>query len=57
MNEEIWKGWDTFNWKELDGKDVRVFVHDFEGVQVSMLFDVDGNEFYVVNVKAVEVTK
>ena len=44
---------ETFNWKELHGKDVRVRVFDVEGVQISALLEHESGEFFIVNVKQI----
>jgi hypothetical protein len=44
---------ETFNWKELHGKDVRVLVCEAEGVQISALLENESGEFFIVNVKQI----
>lgn len=44
----------TFNWKELDNKNVRVLVTEDSGVQVSALYDPESQEFFIVSVKEVK---
>ena len=41
----------TFNWKELDNKNVRVIVTEESGVQVAALYDPESQEFFIVSVK------
>ena len=40
-----------FDWKELHGKTVRVYVYEEEGIQISALYDADSEEFFIVGVK------
>ena len=47
----------AFNWKELDGKTVRVYVYEEEGVQISALYEADTQEFFIVSIKQLEETK
>lgn len=50
----------TFNWKELHGKDVKVFVYEEDeedGVQVGALYEPESGEFFIVHVKVLEETK
>jgi len=44
----------TFNWKELDNKNVRVLVTEDSGVQVAALYDPESQEFFIVSVKEVK---
>lgn len=44
----------TFNWKELDGKTVRVVVTEDSGVQIGALYDAERHEFFIVSVKTLE---
>lgn len=41
----------TFDWKELHGKTVRVYVYEEEGIQISALYDADSEEFLIVSIK------
>jgi len=41
----------TFNWKELDNKNVRVLVTEDSGVQVAALYDPESQEFFIGSVK------
>lgn len=47
----------TFNWKELDGKEVRVYVYDQEGVQIVALHERETQEFFIVSFKNLEEGK
>lgn len=47
----------TFNWKELDGKDVRVVVVEDSGAEVAALFLTETSEFFIVSIKKPEETK
>lgn len=42
-----------FNWAELDGKEVKVYVTEAEGVQIAALATKD-NHFYFVSIKQLE---
>lgn len=44
----------TFNWKELDNKNVRVLVTEDSGVQVAALYDPESQELFIVSVKEVK---
>ena len=41
----------TFEWKELHSKNVRVFVYEEAGFQISALYEPESQEFYIVSVK------
>lgn len=47
----------TFNWKELHGKNVKVLVHEEEGIQVGALYEPESGEFFIVHVKVLEENK
>lgn len=38
----------TFNWKELDNKNVRVVVTEDSGVQIAALYDPESQEYYLL---------
>lgn len=57
MNEDIDWGAMVFNWKELDGKTVRVAVTESEGVQVVGLYEPEKGRMYFVSVKQMGETK
>ena len=44
----------TFNWRELDNKNVRVIVTEDNGVQVAALYDPESQEFFIVSVKEIK---
>ncbi len=44
----------TFNWQELDGKTVRVYVYEEEGVQTSALYEAETQMFFIVSIKKLE---
>ena len=46
----------TFNWKELHGKQLHVIVVEDSGVQSATLYDSATKEFFVVSVKKLEET-
>lgn len=48
---------ETFNWKELHGKDVRILVCEAEGIQIAALLEHESGEFFIVNVKQTEEQK
>lgn len=48
---------ETFNWKELHGKDVRVLVCEVEGIQIAALLEHESGEFFIVKVKQTEQTE
>ena len=54
MNNDIdWGSVNTFNWKELHGKQLHVIVVEDSGVQSVMLYDSVTQEFFVVSVKQI----
>jgi hypothetical protein len=58
MNNDIdWGSVNTFNWKELHGKQLHVIVVEDSGVQSVMLYDSVIQEFFVVSVKQLEGKK
>ena len=58
MNEDIdWASVNTFNWRELHGKQVHVIVVEDSGVQSVTLYDSLTQEFFVVSVKKLEEVK
>lgn len=57
MNDDIDWGSMVFNWKELDGKTVRVAVTESEGVQVVGLYEPEKGHMYFVSVKQIGENK
>jgi hypothetical protein len=58
MAKELdWSSVNTFNWKELHGKQLHVIVVEDSGVQSVMLYDSVTQEFFVVSVKQLEGKK
>ena len=62
MNEDTeceirWEDATTFNWMELHGKDVRVFVYEEEGYQISVLYEPLVHEFFIISVKQIGENK
>ena len=49
-----WEDVNTFNWRELHGKQVHVIVVEDSGVQSTTLYDDISKEFFVVSIKKVE---
>lgn len=56
MSEDLitWDNLNTFNWRELHGKQVHVIVVEDSGVQSATLYDDISKEFFVVSIKKVE---
>ena len=52
-----WEDVNTFNWRELHGKQVHVIVVEDSGVQSATLYDSLTKEFYVVSVKQIGENK
>jgi hypothetical protein len=52
-----WEDVNTFNWKELHGKQVYVIVVEDSGVQSATLYDSATKEFFVVSIKKLEEMK
>ena len=52
-----WEDVNTFNWRELHGKQVHVIVVEDSGVQSATLYDSATKEFFVVYVKKLEEMK
>ena len=52
-----WEDVNTFNWKELHGKQLHVIVVEDSGVQSVTLYDSLTQEFFVVSVKKLEEMK
>lgn len=52
-----WEDVNTFNWRELHGKQVHVIVVEDSGVQSATLYDSVTQEFFVVSIKKLEETK
>ena len=58
MNEDIdWASVNTFNWRELHGKQLHVIVVEDSGVQSATLYDSATKEFFVVGVKQIGENK
>lgn len=59
MSDDLikWEDVNTFNWKELHGKQLHVIVVEDSGVQSVTLYDSISQEFFVVSVKKLEETK
>lgn len=58
MNNDIdWSSINTFNWKELHGKQLHVIVVEDSGVQSVTLYDNVTQEFFIVSVKKLEEIK
>ncbi len=41
----------TFDWKEIHGKTVSVYVYEEDGVQISSLYEEESEEFFIVSIK------
>jgi len=52
-----WEDVNTFNWRELHGKQVHVIVVEDSGVQSATLYDSATKEFFVVSIKKLEEMK
>lgn len=52
-----WEDVNTFNWRELHGKQVHVVVVEDNGVQSITLYDSATKEFFVVSVKQIGENK
>lgn len=52
-----WEDVNTFNWRELHGKQVHVIVVEDGGVQSVCLYDAESEEIFVVSVKEAEETE
>lgn len=59
MSEDLitWDNLNTFNWRELHGKQLHVIVVEDSGVQSITLYDSATKEFYVVSVKQIGENK
>lgn len=52
-----WEDVNTFNWKELHGKQLHVIVVEDGGMQSVTLYDQNTQEFYVVDIRKSEENK